>query len=154
MNLLNLMGLETDLDTKKPKSPSLIANELIPLLKMKGFIVQKHVAKNGEVTLRLDCGMANVISIRPYKKGKQKLKTMFIINSEQPIDNRTLESHITQYVYGYSSLQLMSLLNKLVENKQNKMKRAGGLSKYNQKMFIKQATETSEKGKWNKNTFI
>lgn len=154
MEMLSLFGLTNTNSSLKPKSPSLISKELIPLLKMKGFIVQKHVAKNGEVTLRLDCGMANVISIRPYKKGKQKLKTMFIINSNQPIDNRTLESHTTQYVYGYSSLQLMSLLNKLVDNKQNKIKRAGGLEKYNQKMFIKQSIETSENGKWNKNTFI
>lgn len=153
MQMFGLMNGFTN-NTKVSKDPTLIANSLIAMLKLNGFIVQKHVEKSGAVLIRLDCGMSNIIRIESLSKKRSNLKYMFLINSDQSIDNRIIESTSTQYVFGHSNIELLRLVQKINDNKQLKVKRAGGMDKFIAKVMLKQNTETATAGKWGVGSFV
>lgn len=123
-----------------------VANDLIHTLLEKGFKVQRHDAySTNSIYLKLDYGMACSIRISDHP-GKSKLKYRFNLITTEDELKETVENNLPRYFYGLSYIQ--KLIDDIIEEKQIKINKYGGIERYESLMERNYEKGKMEKGFW------
>lgn len=117
------------------------------LLLNEGFIVQRYDAySTNSVYLKLDYGLCNSIRISDHN-GKKHLSYMYNLRSD--INKFYVErDKFTRYYYPFKSYQ--QLVYSILYNKDQKIKKHGGITGYNDVMNIEKNLNKNNSGFWKK----